>query len=114
MKIVNKILILLFFCITISGAKEYSQSEIYQQTCAKCHGKYAQGYRRQNAIALNNIPSAQLDVAIYQLDFDASHSSGTTCEKVGYKLTTLLKKDMKLDSKKMAKYIVKNFSNNKN
>ena len=84
----------------------HSQKDIYQQTCQKCHGKYANGNKKRKAPSLKTLSYGELDVAIFQLDFDIHQSSGTTCEKVGYRLKDILKKDMKIQSKELAKYIL--------
>ena len=96
--------------IALSGqASEYTQGEIYQVMCQKCHGKFAEGNPAKKGPNLRNMTKAELEVDIFELDDDGYQSSGSAHEKMETNLKVIRKKGMDVDADKMAKYIYDNF-----
>ena len=106
---------LLLSAIVVSGlslssfAQEYTQGEIYQVMCQKCHGQYAEGNPKKKGPSLRNMTQSELEVDIFELDSDGYQSSGSAHEKMEYNLEVIRKKGMNVDPDKMAKYIFENF-----
>jgi len=108
----NKILIgaVVASCFSISAfAKNYTQGEIYQVMCQKCHGKFAEGNPKKKGPSLVGMTEAELSVDIFQLDGDGYQSSGSAHEQMEDNLKVIRRKGMDVDPDKMAKYIVENF-----
>ncbi|MCK5110535.1 MAG: hypothetical protein KAQ94_03365 [Arcobacteraceae bacterium] len=90
-------------------AAEYTQGEIYQVMCQKCHGKFAEGNPKKKGPSLRNITQSELAVDIFELDGDGYQSSGSAHEKMEDNLIAIRKKGMDVDADKMAKYIFTSF-----
>ncbi len=108
----NKLLTGVFIASSLSlsaFAAEYTQGEIYQVMCQKCHGHFAEGNPKKKGPSLRNITEVELAVDIFQLDGDGYQSSGSAHEKMEYNLKVIRKKGMDVDPDKMAKYIFVSF-----
>ncbi len=93
-------------------AKDYTQAEIYEVMCQKCHGNYAEGNPKKKGPSLRNMTEAELAVDIFELDGDGYQSSGSAHEEMETNLIAIRKKGMDVDADKMAKYIFENFVEN--
>jgi cytochrome c553 len=91
------------------SAAEYTQGEIYQAMCQKCHGEYGEGNPAKKGPSLIDRTQAELAVEIYELDGGGYQSSGTAHEEMDSNLTAIEKKGMIVDADKMAAYIYNNF-----
>ena len=108
----NKLLVSLLAVSSLSigaSAVEYSQGEIYQVMCQKCHGKFAEGNPKKKGPSLKELTQAELAVDIFELDSDGYQSSGSAHEKMEENLVSIRKKGMNVDADKMAKYIYTSF-----
>jgi len=103
--------LVIFGLTTTASAREYTQGEIYQVMCQKCHGKFAEGNPAKKGPSLRNMTQAELAVDIFELDDDGYQSSGTSHEKMSSNMEVIRKKGMAVDADKMAKYIAENFRN---
>jgi len=92
-----------------SFADNYTQGEIYQVMCQKCHGQFAEGNPAKKGPNLRNLTEAELAVDIFDLDSDGYQSSGSAHEKMESNLQVIRRKGMNVDADKMAKYIFGNF-----
>ncbi len=113
---INKLLVgTLVTCgLSISAiAQEYSQEEIYNAMCQKCHGKFAEGNPLKKGPSLIDKTQEELSVDIFELDNDGYQSSGTGHDIMEYNLGVIQNKGMIVDPDKMAKYIYKTFGKNK-
>ena len=90
-------------------ASDYTQGEIYQVMCQKCHGQFAEGNPAKKGPNLRNLTEAELAVDIFDLDSDGYQSSGSAHEKMESNLQVIRRKGMNVDADKMAKYIFENF-----
>jgi len=90
-------------------AQEYTQGEIYQVMCQKCHGKFAEGNPKKKGPNLRKLTKSELEVDIFELDGDGYQSSGSAHEKMEDNLKIIRKKGMDVDADKMAKYIAESF-----
>ena len=93
--------------------QDYSQAEIYQAMCQKCHGKFAEGNPIKKGPALNDRTQPELAVAIYELEGGGYQSSGSAHETMEYNLGVIENKGMEVKADPMAAYIYKNFIANK-
>ncbi len=91
------------------SAAEYTQGEIYQAMCQKCHGMNAEGNPEKKGPSLTDRTQAELAVDIFELDGGGYQSSGTAHEEMYSNLTAIEKKGMKVDADKMAEYIHNTF-----
>ncbi len=97
----------------VSGfAQDYTQGEIYQAMCQKCHGQFAEGNPAKDGPRLSNRSQAELEVDIYELEGDGYQSSGAPHNKMEYNLTVIENKGMHVDADKMAAYIAETFGKN--
>ena len=87
----------------------FSQAEIYQVMCQKCHGKFAEGNPKKKGPSLVDMTEAELAVDIFELDDDGYQSSGSSHDKMGDNMAVIRKKGMDVDADKMAKYIFDTF-----
>jgi cytochrome c553 len=90
-------------------ALNYSQGEIYQVMCSKCHGKFAEGMPEKKGPALTDMSQAELAADIFALNGDDYQSSGSAHEGMEENLRIIRKKGMDVDADKMAKYIYTSF-----
>lgn len=95
-----------------ASAHEYSQGEIYQAMCQKCHGEYAEGNPKKKGPSLIDRSEAELAVQIYELEGGGYQSSGSAHEKMEYNLGVIENKGMKVNADKMAEYIYETFAQN--
>jgi cytochrome c2 len=110
--ITNKILIgaVVASCLSTGAfAKNYTQGEIYQVMCQKCHGKFAEGNPKKKGPSLIDMTESELAVDIFELDDDGYQSSGSSHDKMGSNMEIIRKKGMDVDADKMAKYIFDTF-----
>ena len=108
----NKLLVSLLAVSSLSVsafATEYTQGEIYQVMCQKCHGNFAEGNPKKKGPTLRNLTQAELAVDIFELDGDGYQSSGSAHERMEENLVSIRKKGMDVDADKMAKYIFTSF-----
>ena len=94
-------------------AQEYTQGEIYQVMCQKCHGIFAEGNPEKKGPSLRNMSQSELAVDIFELDGDGYQSSGSAHERMETNLISIRKKGMNVDADKMAKYIYTSFGEKK-
>jgi cytochrome c553 len=87
----------------------YSQAEIYQAMCQRCHGKYAEGNPKKKGPALTGKTEAELAVEIYELEGGGYQSSGSPHDIMEYNMEVIKNKGMNVNADKMAKYIYENF-----
>jgi cytochrome c2 len=111
----NKLVLSALVASTLSinaFANEYSQGEIYQVMCKKCHGSFAEGNPAKKGPNLRNLTEAELAVDIFELDGDGYQSSGSAHEQMETNLKVIRRKGMNVDADKMAKYIFTSFGVN--
>lgn len=114
MKTLKLVVAGLLVCGVSGFAKDYSQGEIYQAMCQKCHGHYAEGNPAKDGPSLANRTQAELEVDIFELETDGYQSSGSAHDKMEYNLTVIENKGMKVDADKMAAYIFQSFGKHNN
>ena len=88
---------------------KFSQAEIYQVMCQKCHGQFAEGNPKKKGPSLIDMTEAELAVDIFELDDDGYQSSGASHDQMGDNMEIIRKKGMDVDADKMAKYIFDTF-----
>ena len=93
----------------VAQAKDFTQAEIYEAMCQKCHGKHAEGNPEKKGPALVEQTEAELAVDIYELESGGYQSSGSGHDDMEYNLEVIENKGMKVDADKMAKYIYTTF-----
>jgi cytochrome c553 len=89
--------------------KGYSQAEIFQAMCQKCHGKFAEGNPKKKGPALIDRTEPELAVDIYELEGGGYQSSGSAHDIMEYNLGVIENKGMNVNADKMAKYIYSSF-----
>ncbi len=95
-----------------SEAKVYSKTatEVYTQSCKKCHGDNAEGIVKKKAPALNDRQAGELELDLYDVkNGGTNQSSGTDHDIMEHNMQKLLDKGYDYDPKAMAEYIEKNF-----
>lgn len=93
-----------------ANAKDYSQAEIYQAMCQKCHGQFAEGNPKKKGPALTDRTEAELAVDIYELEGGGYQSSGSAHEEMEYNLGVIENKGMIVKADPMAEYIYNTFT----
>ena len=92
-----------------ASAMNYTQGEVYQVMCSKCHGKFAEGMPEKKGPALTDSSQSELAMDIFALNGDDYQSSGSAHEGMEENLRIIRKKGMDVDADKMAKYIYTSF-----
>ncbi len=125
MKKINLTLISIATIFVLSGcndtpsspeAKIYTKtaSEVYQQSCIKCHGKNGEGNTKKKAPALNDRQAGELELDLYDVkNGGTNQSSGTDHDIMEHNMQKLMDKGYDYDPKAMAEYIEKSFYNKK-
>lgn len=109
MKTLNIVAGIVLACGVNGFAQDYTQGEIYQAMCQKCHGQYAEGNPMKKGPALSNKSLGELEVEIYNLDNNAYWSGRNSHSEMEYNLTVIENKGMHVDADKMAAYIFQSF-----
>lgn len=85
---------------------KYSNSEIYEQMCSKCHGLNAEGNPAKKGPALNDMSKHELEISLFDLKSGGlNQSSGTEHEIMEHNMQKIIEKGMDYDVKSMAEYI---------
>ncbi len=90
---------------------KYTTAEVYDQMCAKCHGKNAEGVLEKKGPALNDKSFQELRMGIMDIKMGGTggHSAGTEHEVMEHNMKAIREKGMDYDTDAMAEYIEKNF-----
>lgn len=91
-------------------AMEYTQAQIYDAMCQKCHGASAEGNPMKKGPALNDRTEGELAVDIYELEGGGYQSSGSGHDNMEYNLGVIENKGMKVHANSMAAYIYQTFA----
>lgn len=95
---------------TSNKNQNYSVSQIYENTCSKCHGKNAQGNPNKNAPALNTMTEHEIEAELLDIqNTEMNQSSGSTHEVMEHNQKMIIKKGMTYKAEDMAKYIASHF-----
>ncbi len=95
-----------------SEAKTYSKtpSEVYAQSCIKCHGENGEGNVKKKAPALNDRQAEELELDLYDVkNGGLNQSSGTEHDVMEHNMQKLLAKGYDYDPKAMAVFLEKSF-----
>ncbi len=95
-----------------SEAKVYSKTptEVYQQSCKKCHGDNGEGNVKKKSPALNDRQAEELELDLYDVkNGGLNQSSGTEHDVMEHNMQKLLAKGYDYDPKAMAIYLEKSF-----
>lgn len=113
---IKKIALLSFLaCIFTVGANaeqmKYSNAEIYEKMCSKCHGVNGEGNPKKKGPALNDMSAHELEISLFDLKSGGlNQSSGTDHEVMEHNMKKIIKKGMDYDPKDMSKYIFESYN----
>jgi cytochrome c553 len=93
-----------------NGVRKYSTSQVYDQMCALCHGKNAEGNPEKKGPALNDYTLHELEMELISLDSDGFQSSGRHSDLMRENLKRIEKKGMSYHPEDMATYIYYNYN----
>lgn len=91
-------------------AKTYSMAEIYNNMCAKCHGKLAEGNPKKKGPALDDYTQNELSMELFNLTSNGSQSSGSDHEVMEHNQKKIEDKGMDYHPDDMAMYIYTTFN----
>ncbi len=109
--LMGKVILLSFLSsIFVLGANaaqmKYSNSEIYEKMCSKCHGANGEGNPKKKGPALNDMTAHELEISLFDLKSGGmNQSSGTEHEVMEHNMKKIIEKGMDYDPKSMAEYI---------
>lgn len=100
------------FCVSANAAQmEYSNAEIYEKMCSKCHGMNAEGNPKKKGPALNDQTAHELELTLFELKSSGlNQSSGSEHEVMEHNMKKILQKGMAYDPKAMSRYIFTSFN----
>lgn len=100
--------------ITISAnaaENKYTNAEIYELMCSKCHGVNGEGNPAKKGPALNDQTAHELELSLFELRAGGlNQSSGTDHEVMEHNMKKIIEKGMDYDPKEMAMYIFKSYN----
>ncbi len=100
--------------ITISASaseNKYTNAEIYEQMCSKCHGVNGEGNPAKKGPALNDQTAHELELSLFELRAGGlNQSSGTEHEVMEHNMRKIIEKGMDYKPKEMAMYIFKSYN----
>ncbi|PLY05888.1 MAG: hypothetical protein C0625_11160 [Arcobacter sp.] len=90
---------------------KYTNSEIYENMCSKCHGMNGEGNPKKKGPALNDQSAHELEISLYDLKSGGlNQSSGTEHDVMEHNMKKIIEKGMNYEPKQMAKYIFTSFN----
>jgi cytochrome c553 len=92
--------------------KTYSKtvSEVYAQSCVKCHGEHGEGVKKKKGPALNDRQAQELELDLYDVkNGGLNQSSGTEHDVMEHNMKKLIEKGYDYDIKEMAEFLEKSF-----
>lgn len=115
MKIKKTVLLSFLACIHTIGLNaadmKFSNAEIYEKMCQKCHGSNAEGNPKKKGPALNDLSAHELEISLFDLKAGGlNQSSGTSHDIMEHNMKKILEKGMNYDPKSMANYIFVSFN----
>ncbi|MBE0496953.1 MAG: c-type cytochrome [Campylobacterales bacterium] len=94
---------------SLAWGQMVSMEEIYQQTCAHCHGEKAQGVPDKKAPPLNTMPVNALSYELFNLTA-TNQSSGSDHEIMEHNQKKIVEKGIRYHPDDMARYIYISFN----
>ena len=95
------------FAVGVNATEnKYTNSEIYEKMCSKCHGAKAEGNPKKKGPALDDLTAHELEISLFDLKSGGmNQSSGTDHEIMEHNMKKIIEKGMDYDPKGMAEYI---------
>lgn len=100
------------FVVSANAAQsKYTNGEIYDKMCEKCHGINGEGNPAKKGPALNDQSAHELELSLFELRAGGlNQSSGTEHEVMEHNMQKIIEKGMDYKPKDMAMYIFKSFN----
>lgn len=100
------------FAVGVNAADmKYSNAEIYEKMCLKCHGAKAEGNPKKKGPALNDQTAHELEISLFDLKSGGlTQSSGSDHDIMEHNMKKIIEKGMDYEPKAMAEYIFVSFN----
>lgn len=90
---------------------KYSNAEIYDKMCSKCHGVNGEGNPAKKGPALNDMTDHELEISLFDLKRGGlNQSSGTDHEVMEHNMKKIIEKGMDYEPESMGKFIYHAFN----
>jgi len=102
------------FVVGVNAANmKYSNSEIYEKMCSKCHGANGEGNPKKKGPALDDQTAHELEISLFDLKSGGlNQSSGSDHEVMEHNMKKIIEKGMNYEPKSMAEFIFVSFNPN--